>query len=848
MTEAASTAASAWDTDNSLEFTASLHGSPRHEVADEEHAPGTVISSYRINRLLGAGGSALVYEAEQRSPRRLVALKVMRESHRVDEVHARLFRHEADTLARLRHPNIASIYESGHTEDGRDFFAMELVDGSTLDRWFQRLVAPGAEPSLRFRLRLFQAICRPVHYAHQRGVIHRDLKPKNIIVAGDSSSVSPAKMSRVPVVKILDFGLARIAETDSKEDGGDRDRGSIRGTLPYMSPEQARGDAEAVDVRTDVYALGVILYELLTGSRPYELDTSSLSRSVRTICESLPGSLKLQPRASKTECRELQSIVFKALAKDPQDRYHSVAALREDVDRFLHSIPVTAHSSSRGYRARKFVGRHRTGVAAVFLVTLALLAGIVGTSVGLVRARHAEDAARQEAASSARVAGFLAELLASMDAQRLGQVLVSELEGRVAEAARHQGSLPAAGELAVSTLRAAIREVSATDTGRRLLDEAILSKAAAAIQEQFADEPLVAGRLEQTLAETYERLGMYGSAAEHAERALRIRRRSLAPSAQEILQTEALLGKLQYRQGRYDAAAVRLAETYRLQTETLGPKHPETLAAALSRAWVMIELGQTEAAEELLRETIASQQQVLGVAHRQTIDSMNSLAVVFTDQKRFAEAEELHSRILEMRSSILGPDDPDTLKSMTNLAVVAYYQNRLDVAASLFSEVLEIQRQRLGPTHPTTLGSANNLAVIYQQQGRLQAAEELHRWALEEKRQVLGSEHPETLSSLYNLAIVHTAQGRLEEAEKDHKAVMQVRLRRLGAAHPQTLASQCALAGVAARRGDLPRALALLEAAIQAGYSDADSLMSDPDFESLRSDPDFLGLVTRAGR
>jgi tetratricopeptide (TPR) repeat protein len=373
-----------------------------HLPNDEPDPAGDTISSYRIERLLGKGGMGFVYEAQQRSPRRAVALKVMRHGHRVDEVHARLFQREAETLARLRHSNIAAIYESGHTEDGRDFFAMELVEGQTLDAWLNE----GHAASTRARLRLFQAICKPVHYAHQR--------------------------------------------------------------------------------------------------------------------------------------------------------------------------------------------------------------------------------------------------------------------------------------------------------------------------------------------------------------------------------------------------------------------------------------------------------RALGDTHRDTMSTMNSLAVVHTDQGRYAAAEALHSTLLELRSRVLGPNDTDTLKSMTNLAVVCYYQQRLDDAASLFSAVLDIQRRQLGPTHPSTLATANNLAVIYQQQERYTAAEKLHAWTLQEKRRVLGDDHAETLSSLYNLAIVYTAQNRFDAADAAHQQVYEGRRRTLGPTHPQTLKALSALAGLAALQGDATLALQRLEAAVEGGYTDADTLTTDADFDSLRQDPRFVTLIERA--
>ena len=265
--------------DEELEATVSVNEVLRPASRSVTDLPDT-IGDYRIVRLLGEGGMGVVFEAEQRSPSRRVALKLMRRGHLVDEVHARMFHHEAETLGRLRHPNIAAIYESGHTPDGHDFFAMELVEGPTLDQWLQRREGPLTPNELEGRLRLFQTICAPVHYAHQRGVIHRDLKPTNLIVTEDASG-GDLGASAPPSIKILDFGLARITDPDLQAATMMSEVGVIKGTLPYMSPEQAEGDVDAIDVRTDVYALGVILYELISGHRPYEVHQSPSGATAR---------------------------------------------------------------------------------------------------------------------------------------------------------------------------------------------------------------------------------------------------------------------------------------------------------------------------------------------------------------------------------------------------------------------------------------------------------------------------------------------------------------------------------------------------------------------------------------
>ena len=321
--------------------------------------PVASIPGYTIVREIGRGGMGVIYEAEQNDPRRTVALKVMRSAGAVDEHRLTLFRQEVETLARLSYPNIAAIYEAGSTDDGRHFFAMELVRGASLIEYV-RLKQLG----MREQLQLFRRICDAVHHAHQRGVIHRDLKPSNIIVDTEGNP------------KVLDFGLARIVDADEAMRGTFVETGKIMGTLPYMSPEQTRGGPNQVDTRTDVYALGVILYELLTDQLPYDLGTAGRGEVRRIICEELPRKPSTISRALRGD---LETIVLKTLEKKPSDRYQSAAALSEDIDRYLTNRPILSHPPSAAYQFHKFVARHK--VLSVYVGTLTVLA--IGFGIGM---------------------------------------------------------------------------------------------------------------------------------------------------------------------------------------------------------------------------------------------------------------------------------------------------------------------------------------------------------------------------------------------------------------------------------------------------------------------------------
>ncbi|HET6372683.1 MAG TPA: serine/threonine-protein kinase, partial [Candidatus Polarisedimenticolia bacterium] len=455
------------------------------------HRPPTAIGPYRILQKLGEGGMGIVYVAEQSEPvRRRVALKVIKQGMDTAKVIAR-FEAERQALALMDHPAIATIYDAGTTPDGRPYFVMEHVQGVPITEHCDRLKLTNKE-----RLELFLQVCEGVQHAHQKAVIHRDLKPSNVLV-----SVQDGR----PVVKIIDFGVAKAVSQRLTERTLYTELGVMIGTPEYMSPEQAEMTGQDVDTRTDVFSLGVMLYELLVGALPFdsrelrqagfdeirrrirEVDPPKPSARLSTMGDRSTESAKCrgtEPRALRREIQgDLDWITMRALEKDRARRYGSPSDLGEDIRRHLRDQPVLARAPSTGYRAGKFVRRHRLGVAAASVMVVSLAAGAVASAVGLVRARRAEEQARQEAQAKGQVADFLKDLF------------------KVSNPSEARGN---------------------SITARELLD-----KAAGTIDVQLVDQPEVRAELDSIMGRVYESLGLYVPAESLTSKALQIRKQVL---------------------------------------------------------------------------------------------------------------------------------------------------------------------------------------------------------------------------------------------------------------------------------------------------------------------------------
>ena len=744
----------------------------------------THVGRYRIVRLLGKGGMGAVYEAEQDNPRRSVALKVIRSFWASPQL-LRRFEQESQMLGRLHHPGIAQIYEAGtaDTPSGPEpYFAMEIIHGKPLIEY-----ANEAKLSTRQRLTLMIEICEAVQHAHQRGIVHRDLKPGNILV---EESGQP---------KILDFGLARVMDSDTEQMTRETDMGQLLGTLPYMSPEQVAADPMAIDTRTDVYALGVILYELLTDKLPYTL-SQHLPEAVRTIQQVDPAPLSSVSRLYRGD---IETIVGKALEKDKTRRYGSASELAADIRRHLGDEPITARPPSTMYQLRKFARRNKGLVIGAVTVFTVLVAGIVASTWGAVRARRAEASA-----------------------QAVNDFLQNDLLG---QASAYKQSKPDP-DIKVRT---------------------VLDQAAQRIEGKFDKQPEVEAAIRNTIGHTYLDLGLYTEAEKQLEAALDLRRRVLGPEHPETLRSMNDLALVYTREGSKYAQAEALAgQTLEIRRRVLGLEHYETLKSMDNLADVYQAEGKYAQAEALHSQTLEIQRRVLGPEHYETLKSMNNLANVYKDEGKYAQAEALYSRALEIGRRMLGPEHPDTLKYMANLAGVYGDEGKYAQAEALQSQTLEIERRELGPKHPETLRSMSNLAYdyedegkyaqaeallgqllendperldateiladVYEDEGKYAQAEALLGRALEIGRRTLGPEHPYIFSYLSDLVSVYQREGKYDLAGRYAAQALAGRRHALGPLHPDTASSEADLALAYMSQGKFAEAEPVAREAVEA--------------------------------
>ena len=718
------------------------------------------IGPYRLERELGAGGMGQVWLAEQTEPvRRYVALKLIRADFQEREIVER-FLAERQSLALMNHPAIAKVFDAGTTPGGQPYLVMEYVDGCPITDY-----CDSHKLSIVDRLRLFQLVCDGVQHAHQKAIIHRDLKPSNILVT---------EVDGKPLPRIIDFGVAKAVTQGLDGQTMFTQVGSVVGTLGYMSPEQAQGGSDDVDTRSDVYSLGVVLYELLAGVLPIEQRKISYYEMLRQLQEQDPPrpSTRLRTLAnsvvvaqnrgteSATLVRQLRgdadSIVLKAIEKNREQRYTSPAELSADIGRYLGNEPVAAHAANFNYLARKYIRRHRVGVVIAGAAALLLVGFAVAQTVQLRNTRRQRDRAD-------RITDFMTNMF------------------KVSDPSESRGS---------------------TITVREILDQSSHQ-----IENSDNFDPTVRSQLMQVMAKTYEGLGLYGRAHDLAQRTLDSRRQSLGADDPKTLESMTQMAEILSREGRITESEALMHKTIDLDTRVLGPENPLTLETRNSLAFILDRNARYIEAEKLEREIIPIEKRKLGPAAPLTFASMNNLGDALRGQSRFVEAETVFRQTLDDERRTLGTDHPYVLVTMHDLANMLAEQDRHEEAEKIYRETLAIERRVLGPEHPDTASTMTTLAnTVRYGIGREAEAEKLYRDALAIQLHAVGPDHAYTTRAKEGLANDLVSEHRLAEAQQLLEEVLATRQRTLGANDTDTMLTGYNLANVLYREDRLPEA------------------------------------------
>lgn len=718
-----------------------LGGIVAEEIASLEttNPAGERVGPYRLVREIGQGGMGAVYLAERVDGQfeQEVALKLIKPGLATDQFLAR-FRAERQILARLQHPHIARLLDGGIDDQGRPYFALEYIEGEPIDRYCASRALPVNE-----RLRLFQQACRAVTYAHANLVIHRDLKPAHILVTADGQ------------VRLLDFGIAKVvSDDDDGGGGGGMTQLGIRAMTPaYASPEQIR--AEAVGTATDVYSLGVILYELLTGVPPYDVHHRSAAEIERVVCDTVPprpSSRVTEPRerARKRLRGDLDVICLKALQKEPDRRYSSVEAFQEDIRRNLLGLPVLARPDSLAYRASRFAGRHRLAFGAGVAAAVVFLSSATYFTIRLADER---DLARVEAARADQVATFLQGLFEVSDPDQ------------------------SKGE---------------TVTARELLD-----LGAERIQRELTSEPEVRSSMMRVIGEVYQGLGLFDRARPLLTQALEDQRRIYGDDHREVAASESALGVLLQDVGEVEDAEALFRQSLATRQRLGGDRDPDVSETMALLAYLLETRGDMVSAEAMAREVLAINQELFPAGGPRVAAAQANLAGMLRRQEQFDEAEPLLREALAAQRRIYGDNDLTVASTARNLASLLRDRGALDEAATLYEEAIATRRRILGDVHPEVAVALNSYAMLLDLTGDSDRAIAGYRELIRIQEQIHGDRpHPDLAAIYNNFGASLRAAGALDEAADYFGRAIAMVDAALEPGHPNRAYARVGLAGV----------------------------------------------------
>lgn len=760
----------------------------------------STIGPYELVELIGEGGFGSVFRAEQSEPvQREVALKILKLGMDTRQVIAR-FEAERQALAVMEHPGIASVFDAGATDSGRPYFVMELVRGASITEYCDRGRLP-----LRQRLELFIEVCHAVQHAHQKGVIHRDIKPSNILVTRVDGTARP---------KVIDFGISKATESSPADKSMMSIAGQVMGTPAYMSPEQADPLGADIDTRTDIYSLGVLLYQLLTGSTPFNMDTmrrASLAEVQRMIREDEPrrpsaraatsdgldevaANRGIEPRKLAASLRgDLDWIILKAIEKDRERRFESASELAADIERHLNHEPVEAGPPSTAYRLRKLVRRNRGPFAAAGLLAVALIAGLIGTITFALREVRQRELAETNAAHTRDVASFQSDMLSNFDVAEMGQAIFTALRSEVAAAMRRTFVTGESGERRTPTeqeidaelqrFRDALGSANLSEVARSVMGAVLLEPAGATVDESFADQPEVQAHLYQTLAAANLAIGRLDAAQTLFDRALELRRTSATGTAAEVAYTLDQTAQVLLARSEYQEAETRCRDALRALQEAIDGDHEWTASTLNTLSHILRDTGRLDEAVVEGRKALDMRRRLFGDEHEDVATSLHNLAGLMSDLRKYDEAETLFRQTLEMRKKLLGEEHARVASVMNNIGLLLQRKGDLAGAEATHREALAMARRVHGELHPKVGVSLNNLAVVLRQLDRVDEAKELYHDAIRLRRVLLGNEHVDVSHSLTNLATLLRTRGEYAEAADLYEESLAIRMKTLPPGH-----------------------------------------------------------------